>query len=62
MLQIHFLNSSCSQKTAVPRKKIKAKVSILREQLLEKVVVLKVTLKSAIVHNCSSKKFTILNE
>ena len=47
---------------AVPRKKTKAKLILRKISSLEKVAVPNVTFASANVHNCSSKKLTILNE
>ena len=61
MPQIDPLNSSCSQKLQF-HKKLKA-ISTLKEEFsLEKVVAPKVTLANANAYNCSSKKFTALNE
>ena len=59
MLQIDLLKSSCSQKQQYPERALRLKV-VRKSSSLEKVAVLKVTLASAIVYNCSSKIFTML--
>ena len=62
MLQIDPLKSSCSQKQQYPERTLKLKV-LRQNSSLEKEAVLKITLASAIVYNCScSKIFTILYE
>ena len=61
ILQIDLLKSSCSQKQQYPERALRLKV-IRKSSSLEKVAVLKVTLASAIVYNCSSKIFTMLYE
>ena len=61
MLQIDPLKSSCSQKQQYPERTLRLKV-LRKSSSLEKKVVPKVTLVSAIVYNCSSKIFTILYE
>ena len=61
MLQIDLLKSSCSQKQQDPEGALRLKV-LRKSSSLEKVAVLKVTLASAIVYNCSSKIFTMLYE
>ena len=54
MLQIDPL-SSCSQKLQYPEKKLR--LQVLRKSIsLEKEAIPKVTLRSANVYNCSSKK------
>ena len=53
--------SSCSQKQQYPERTLRLKV-LRKSSSLEKVAVPKATLASAIVYNCSSKAFTILNE
>ena len=60
MFQIDPLRSSCSQKQQYPERTLRLKV-LRKNSSLEKVAVLKVTLANAIVYNCSSKRFTILN-
>ena len=61
ILQIDLLKSSCSQKQQYPERALRLKV-LRKSSSLEKVAVLKVTLASAIVYNCSSKIFTMLYE
>ena len=60
MLQIDPLKSSCSQKQQCPERTLRLKV-LRKSSSLEKVAVSKVTLASAIVYTCSSKKITVLN-
>ena len=61
ILQIDLLKSSCSQKQQYPERALRLKV-LRKSSSLDKVAVLKVTLASAIVYNCSSKIFTMLYE
>ena len=61
ILQIDLLKSSCSQKQQYPERALRLKV-LRKSSSLEKVAVLKVTLASVIVYNCSSKIFTMLYE
>ena len=61
MLQIDSLNSSCPQKQQYPKITLRLK-ALRKSRSVEKVAVLRVTLASANIYNCSSKIFTILYE
>ena len=61
MLHIDPLESSCSQNQQYSGRTLRLNV-LRKSSFLEKVAILKVTLASAIVYNCSSKVFTILYE
>ena len=61
MLQIDSLSSSCPQKQRYPKITLRLK-ALRKSRSLEKVAVLRVTLASANIYNCSSKIFTILYE